>query len=81
MIFLIGKNKVRLLNQLMVVMMAILFDFIQKYEEKNAVILEMKYPLNAAYIASDISQHLPMRMTKSSKYVNGIDVFQPHLAT
>ena len=56
-------------------------SFIQKYEEKRAVILEMKYDLEMAYVASDISQRFPMRMTKSSKYVNGIDLFYPHLAT
>ena len=55
--------------------------FIQRYEEKNAVILEMKYALDAADMASGISQHFPVRMTKSSKYVNGIDIFHPNLAT
>ena len=56
-------------------------NFIQRYEERNAVIMEMKYALEAAGLASDITQHFPMRMTKSSKYVNGIDIFHPDLAT
>lgn len=56
-------------------------SFIKKYEEKKAVIVEMKYDLENAFIATDISQRFPMRMTKSSKYVNGIDLFNPQLAT
>ncbi len=56
-------------------------NFLKKYEEKENIILELKYDLDAAYVASDICQHLPMRMTKSSKYVNGIELFNPHLPT
>ena len=55
--------------------------FTRKQLDRNSVIVEMKYSLEAAGIASDITQHLPMRMTKSSKYVNGIEIFNPHLAT
>lgn len=55
--------------------------FTQKKLDRESVIVEMKYSLESAGVASDITQHLPMRMTKSSKYVNGIDEFHPHLAT
>jgi len=56
-------------------------SFIRKHEDKDSLIIEMKYTLDNAFVASDISQHFPMRMTKSSKYVNGIDIFYPQLAT
>ena len=55
--------------------------FIRKKVERQNVIVEMKYDPGSAFIASDISQHFPMRMTKSSKYINGIDIFNPHLST
>ncbi len=55
--------------------------FLEHYEERGSVIVEMKYDPSASGIASDISQHFPMRMTKSSKYVNGIDILHPYLAT
>jgi SPX domain protein involved in polyphosphate accumulation len=56
-------------------------NFIKKKVERQNVIVEMKYDPDSAFIASDISQHLPMRMTKSSKYINGIEIFNPHLST
>lgn len=56
-------------------------SFIQKHEDKSGIIVEMKYTMDNAFIASEISQHFPIRMTKSSKYVNGIEIFHPHLAT
>ena len=55
--------------------------FIRKKVEWQNVIVEMKYDPGSAFIASDISQHFPMRMTKSSKYINGIEIFNPHLST
>lgn len=55
--------------------------FNRKKIDHESVIVEMKYSLDAADIASSITQHLPMRMTKSSKYVNGIETFYPQLAT
>lgn len=54
--------------------------FMKKFVEHEAVIVEMKYDLESAYLASDITQHFPMRMTKSSKYVNGVEIFNPQLA-
>lgn len=55
--------------------------FIGKKVERQDVIVEMKYDFESAFIASDISQHFPMRMTKSSKYINGIETFFSHLST
>jgi SPX domain protein involved in polyphosphate accumulation len=54
--------------------------FAKKYIENQKVIVEMKYSLEEADTASQITQHFPMRMTKSSKYVNGIEIFNPQLA-
>lgn len=56
-------------------------NFIRKHVDRQSVIVEMKYSLDAADIASQVGQHLPLRMTKSSKYVNGIEKFNPHLST
>jgi len=39
----------------------------------NIVILELKYLQNMDSLANQISSKLPFRLTKSSKYVNGID--------
>lgn len=43
-------------------------------------ILELKYDQKHDDQASDITQHLPIRMSKSSKYVNGIDIVRNTLA-
>lgn len=56
-------------------------NFIRKHIDRQNIIVEMKYGLESAYVASDISQHFPHRMTKSSKYVNGIELFNSHLST
>ena len=49
-------------------------NFIQYYVDRDTVILEIKYQVELEKIAADISRHLPVRMTKSSKYVNGIEL-------
>ena len=43
-------------------------------------ILELKYDQEHDEQASEITQHLPIRMSKSSKYVNGIDIIRNTLA-
>jgi len=43
-------------------------------------ILELKYDQEYDDQAADITQHLPIRMSKSSKYVNGIDIIRNNLA-
>lgn len=49
--------------------------FKEKFCEYNSVILELKYNQENNDKASSISSQLPFRMTKNSKYVNGIEVF------
>lgn len=55
-------------------------NFLKSYQEKQSSIFEMKYDLDSAFIAADICQHFPMRMTKSSKYVNGVELINPFMA-
>ncbi len=42
--------------------------------KSDDVIVELKYGYNDASIAPDVSTMLPFRLTKSSKYVNGIEL-------
>lgn len=45
-----------------------------KTDEKS-LILELKYDENQDFLAKEIGQHFPFRMTKSSKYAQGIEYF------
>ncbi len=45
--------------------------FLQRWGD-NDIIFELKYSRDRSAEVSDITRHLPFRMTKSSKYVNGI---------
>jgi len=49
--------------------------FKEKIRENNSVILELKYNQENNDNASSVSSQLPFRMTKNSKYVNGIEFF------
>ncbi|MFK7810436.1 MAG: polyphosphate polymerase domain-containing protein [Saprospiraceae bacterium] len=40
--------------------------------EDPAVVVELKYPSDQETWAADMMQYLPFRMTKNSKYVNGV---------
>ena len=46
--------------------------FIGKQTDKNSIILELKYHEKDYKLAKNLSNHIPFRITKSSKYVNGI---------
>jgi SPX domain protein involved in polyphosphate accumulation len=48
-------------------------SFLQKYHDDHNVILELKYNENMQKFANQISNSFPFRMTKSSKYVMGIE--------
>jgi VTC domain len=41
--------------------------------DRAAVVLELKYPVEAAPQANRISQQFPFRMTRSSKYISGVE--------
>ena len=63
------------------------FDFTQlsisiglgKLDLQNTI-LELKYDQEHDDQAMDITQHLPIRLNKSSKYVNGIEIIRNNLA-
>ncbi|MFT4664399.1 MAG: SPX domain protein involved in polyphosphate accumulation [Polaribacter sp.] len=46
----------------------------QTVMEDPAVVVEIKYASNLETWATDMMQYIPFRMTKNSKYVNGIDI-------
>ena len=54
-------------------------NFIEEYRS-NDIIVELKYDREFDGIAPLVSNKLPFRLTKSSKYVNGIEFLHPKLA-
>ncbi len=52
--------------------------FMQSFESED-VIVELKYDFAKDKKAASISNKLPFRLTKSSKYVNGVDLLHPLL--
>ena len=53
-------------------------SFLERYSIED-VIVELKYDNKFDDTASIVSNNLPFRLTKSSKYVNGIDFLHPSL--
>jgi len=47
--------------------------FLEKYNDSNSVILEMKYNTADHDFSEGITSKFPFRITKSSKYVNGLE--------
>ncbi len=54
-------------------------NFIEEYRSDD-IIVELKYNREFDDIAPLVSNKLPFRLTKSSKYVNGIEYLHPKLA-
>lgn len=48
--------------------------FLHKYVDFVSTVLEVKYDPADNQYASKVTSHFPFRMTRSSKYVNGIDL-------
>ena len=48
-------------------------NFINKYIDLESIILELKYNQNFDHEAMNITNGFPFRLTKSSKYINGIE--------
>ncbi len=46
----------------------------------EGIIVELKYDKQKEDMAANITNHLPFRLTKSSKYVNGLEALHPMLA-
>jgi len=47
--------------------------FLSNVKNDNSVILELKYDIDDDSKANQITNHFPFRLSKSSKYVNGIE--------
>jgi SPX domain protein involved in polyphosphate accumulation len=47
-------------------------SFIEKYSDDSCTILELKYDKNYENYANSITNSIPFRLTKNSKYVNGL---------
>jgi hypothetical protein len=44
-----------------------------KYKDRTSTVVELKYALDADRHARRVTNHFPLRMTKNSKYVQGIE--------
>lgn len=49
-------------------------DFLYKYEDSDSIIVELKYNINSDSEVANITNALPFRLTKSSKYARGIEL-------
>lgn len=54
--------------------------FLNNRMDEQSIVLELKYDKIHEHDASTISNFFPFRMTKSSKYVNGIKLLHGHLS-
>ncbi len=48
-------------------------NFVQDIHDTDSLVLELKYTHDKDNIADKITDYFPFRMTKNSKYVNGVD--------
>jgi SPX domain protein involved in polyphosphate accumulation len=53
--------------------------FVEKYESED-IIVELKYDYNNDDAAPAVTNRLPFRLSKSSKYVNGVELLHPMFA-
>lgn len=54
--------------------------FLEKSSQAEIVVLELKYDMENDTKVSKVTSSLPFRLNKFSKYVNGIESFNSHLA-
>lgn len=54
--------------------------FTKESIDSKSIIIELKYNFEFDNEAGEVSNFFPFRLTKSSKYVNGIGIFNNHLA-
>lgn len=55
-------------------------SFNEKSLPENAIILELKYDVKDDKAVKKITKALPVRLGKFSKYIRGVEIFNPHLA-
>ena len=49
-------------------------EFLNKREDSESIIVELKYNMNSDSEVADITNAIPFRLTKSSKYARGIEL-------
>lgn len=54
-------------------------NMMQHFVNKDDVIVELKYERIYDDIAPEVTNKIPFRLTKSSKYVNGFEMLHPHV--
>ena len=55
-------------------------SFLEKSLPENTIILELKYDIADDKAVKKITTALPVRLGKFSKYIQGVEIFNPHLA-
>ncbi len=55
-------------------------SFLEKSLPENTIILELKYDVKNDKTVKKITNALPVRLGKFSKYIRGVEIFNPHLA-
>ena len=55
-------------------------SFNEKSLPENTIILELKYDVKDDKAVKKITKALPVRLGKFSKYIRGVEIFNPHLA-
>jgi len=55
-------------------------SFTNESIDNKSIIIELKYNFEFDDTAAKVSNYFPFRLTKNSKYVNGIEIFNDHLA-
>ena len=55
-------------------------SFLEKSLPENTIILELKYDIADDKAVKQITTALPVRLGKFSKYIQGVEIFNPHLA-
>ena len=55
-------------------------SFMEKSLPENTIVLELKYDLKDDKAVKKITSSLPVRLGKFSKYIRGVEIFNPHLA-
>ncbi len=55
-------------------------SFTKESIDDKSLIIELKYNFDFDNNAEKVSNYFPFRLTKNSKYVNGIEIFNGHLA-
>ena len=50
--------------------------YLNGQQNRHTFIIELKYQLEQDHLAREVFQHFPYRLSKNSKYVNGVNLLQ-----